>query len=221
MHDLSGGPSAGLGFSISHVAPAEQGWVELLAMGLTFDCAGLRPGPSGPQPAAGTLLGLLDAPLGDVVTIAAGPHLEEAPGMLPVLRVLAGLGARLCDLPGIKAVVWRPAHCWMTASYFSKVVGKWLAGGPFPALGLTTLERDSDGSIYTRGLGLITGQELRFAPDPKLGAADVARIAVRLIHALIEADPLDVAHQFSGPSGETIDVAPQAGQAMLRVTIRR
>ena len=211
----------GIGFSVSHVAPTDQGWIELLAMGLTFDCAGLAPGQSAPVPPPGTLLGLLEAPQGEVVTLAAGPHLGDAPGMQPAVRVLAGLGARLCGLPGVLSAVWRPAHAWMTPSYFRKVVGKWLDGGPFPALGLTTLERDSDGSIYTRGLALMTGQELRFAPDPKLGAADVARIAVRLIHALIETEPLTVAHQFTGPNGETIDVAPLPGMQFLRVTVRR
>lgn len=190
-------------------------------MGLTFDCAGLSPGPSAPQPAQGTLLGLHEAPQGEVVTLAAGPHIEDAPGMQPVVRMLAGLGTRLCELPGVKAAIWRPAHAWMTPSYFHKVVGKWLAGGAFPALGLTTLERDSDGSIYTRGLDLMTGQELRFSPDAKLGAADVARIAVRLIHALIEVEPLETSHQFTGPNGEAIDVAPMADKRFLRVTVRR
>jgi hypothetical protein len=190
-------------------------------MGLTFDCGGLAPGAPGPQPAPGTLLGLLEAPAGEVVTLAAGPHLDDAPGMQPVIRVLAGIGARFCALPGVLSAVWRPAQAWMTPVYFQKVVGKWLAGGPFPALGLTTLERDADGSIYTRGLSLMTGQELRFVPDGRLGAADIARIAVRLIHALIETDPLAAAHQFTGPDGEVIDVSPLADGRWLRVTVRR
>lgn len=203
------------------MAPAAEGWAELLARGLTFDCAGLAPGPTAPRPSPGTLLGLLEAPAGEVITLAAGPHLDDAPGMQPVVRVLAGLGARLCGLPGVLSAVWRPAHAWMTPVYFQKVVGKWLAGGPFPALGLTTLERDSDGSIYTRGLALMTGQELRFAPDARLGAADFARMAVRLIHALIEIEPLALPHQFTGPDGEVIDVAPMADARWLRVTVRR
>lgn len=211
----------GIVFSVSHVAPAEQGWIELLAMGLTFDCAGLAPAASAPEPPTGTLLGLLEAPKGEVVSLAAGPHLGDAPGMQPVVRVLAGLGAQLCGLPGVLSVVWRPAHAWMTPTYFRKVVGKWLADGPFPALGLTTLERDSDGSIYTRGLALMTGQELRFVPDAKLGAADIARIGVRLVHALIETDPLSVPHQFTGPSGAIIDVTPTPGTHFLRVAVRR
>ncbi len=221
LYALSRQDSEGTGFSVSHVAPAADGWAELLAMGLTFDCAGLVPAAAGPKPPAGTLLGLMEEPAGEVVTLAPGPHIEDAPGMLPIVQVLAGVAARLCSLPGVKAVVWQPAQCWMPSAYFAKVVGKWLAGGAFPALGLTTLERGSDGSIYTRGLSLMTGQELSFAPDAKLGAADVARIAVRLIHALIEVDPLEEPHQFTGPDGEVIDVTPQSGNYSLRVTIRR
>ena len=109
----------------------------------------------------------------------------------------------------------------MAPAYFRKMVGKWVEGGAFPALGLTSLEREGDGAIVTRGMSLLTGQELRFEPDRRLGAADIARIAVRLIHALIEVDPLEVAHEFTGPEGEVIDVAPfQSGQ-LLRVTVRR
>lgn len=212
---------AGVPFSISYAARIEDGWAELLAMGLTFDLAGLSPGPAGPAPEAGTLLGLLEAPQGEVLTLAAGPHLGDAAGMIPIVRVLAGIGVRLCALPGVLSAVWRPASAWMTPTYFQKVVGKWLEGGAFPALGLTSLERDSDGSIYTRGLSLLTGQELRFAPDARLGAADYARIGVRLIHALIETDPLTVAHQFTGPDGEAVDVVPSTDGGWLRVSVRR
>lgn len=218
---LGDGDGPGTRFTITHMAPAEDGWVELLASGLTFDCAGLAGGPPGTAPPAGTLLGLLDAPAGETLTLAAGPHLDDAPGMQPVIRTLAGIGVRLCTLPGVLSAVWRPAQAWMTPVYFQKVVGKWLAGGPFPALGLTTLERAGDGAIYTRGLALMTGQELRFSPDARLGAADVARIAVRLVHALIDADPVVDAHQFTGPDGETIDVAPMADPGWLRVSVRR
>lgn len=221
LSQLAADETAGFAFMVSHAPAIETGWAELLAMGLTFDIAGLAPGPAGPEPAQGTLLGLLEAPQGEVVTLAVGPHLGDAAGMLPIVRVLAGIGVRLCSLPEVRSAVWRPASAWMTPTYFQKVVGKWLDGGAFPALGLTSLERDSDGSIYTRGLSLFTGQELRFAPDPRLGAADFARLGVRLIHALIDNDPLEVSHQFTGPDGEAVEVEPSADRAWLRVTVRR
>ena len=48
-HVEHGGPA----FSISHMADASQGWVEVLAEGLTFDCAGLAPAEPAPKPKGG------------------------------------------------------------------------------------------------------------------------------------------------------------------------
>lgn len=213
--------SAGPRFVTSHVPPLAEGWVELLASGLTYDCAGLAPAAPAATPTGGALLGLEQQPAGEAISLSPGPHLVEATGMLPVVRVLAGLGAQLASLPGTTAVIWNPARCWMPPAYFSKVVGNWLADGPFPALGLTSLERESDGAIVSVGLSLLTGQELRFLPDAKLVPADIARIAVRLIHALIERDPLTSPHTFLGPDRETLLVTPSLQGTQLDVTIER
>lgn len=221
LHDIAASSVNDNSFSVSHFAPEGEGWAELLTLGLTFDCIGLSPGPAAPPPPQGTLLGLHEAPEGEALALKPAPHLADAPGLQPIVRGLAGIAVELVELPGVKAVVWHPALAWMLPSYFRKVVGNWLNGGAFPALGLTTLERDRDGSIFTRGLALMTGQELRFAPDPKLGAADIARIAVRLVHSLIEVEPLEVAHEFAGPDGQTIDVVPMTGGHNLLVTVRR
>lgn len=200
--------------------PAE-GWVELLADGLTFDCAALAPANPAPMPSGGALLGLEREPEGEAITLSPGPHLADAMGMLPVVRTLAGIGSQLAALPGCAAVIWNPARCWMPPAYFSKVIGGWLADGPFPALGLTSLERESDGSIVSVGLALMIGKELRFIADAKLVTADLARIAVRLIHALIESGPLTQSHNFLGPDRETLVVTPNLRGTQLDVTIRR
>ena len=208
-------------FALSHVPDPAEGWAELLSAGLTFDCAGLAPAAPVPTPSGGALLGLEKAPEGEAISLSPGPHLADAMGMLPVVRVLAGLGAQLAALPGAAAVIWNPARCWMPPAYFGKVVDNWLADGPFPALGLTSLERTSDGSIVSVGLALLTGQELRFLPDAKLVTADIARIAVRLIHALIESEPLTGPHTFVGPDRETLRVMPNLRGTQLDVTIER
>jgi len=218
---LAEGEVVGTPFTASHLPESADGWIELLAAGLTFDCRGLLPAESEPIPAHEALLGLETRPAGEAISLAPGPHLAEAAGMQPVLRVLAGIGATLAGLPGVTAVAWNPARCWMPPAYFGKVVSSWLAGGPFPALGLTSLQRGRDGSMQTVGLSLLTGQELLFTPDRQLGPADMARIAVRLIHALIEVEPLTAPHQFTGPEGETIDVVPMGQGRQLRVSVRR
>ena len=213
----TGGPR----FAISHQPAPETGWVELLSSGLTYDCAGLAPAAPAATPASGALLGLEEQPGGEAITLTPGPHLADASGMLPVVRVLAGLGAQLAALPGAAAVIWNPARCWMPPAYFCKVVGNWMAEGPFPALGLTSLERKPDGAIVSVGLSLLTGQELRFVPDAKLVAADIARIAVRLIHALIDSERLTAPHTFLGPDRETLLVTPSLQGTQLDVTIQR
>ena len=208
-------------FTISHRPAPDEGWAELLASGLTYDCAGLQPAAPAATLVGGALLGLEQQPVGEAIALSPGPHLADAMGMLPVVRVLAGLGAQLAGLPGVVAVCWNPARCWMPPAYFCKVVDNWLGDGPFPALGLTSLERDGAGSIISVGLGLLIGQELRFVPDAKLVAADIARIAVRLIHALIETGPLTAQHSFLGPDRETLLVTPNLLGTQLDVTIQR
>ena len=208
-------------FSISHEPVPFAGWVELLATGLTFDCSGLEPGAPAAQPGDGALLGLAERPTGEALALAPAPHLADGAGMLPVIRFIAGLGAELTSLPGIKAAVWNPARCWMAPDYYRKFVSAWLNGGAFPALGLTSLQREMDGAIITVGLSLMTGQELRFEPHNGTPPAGIARIAVRLIHALIDSDPITMPYEFAGPEGETFDVVPIQQGRQLRVTMRR
>lgn len=206
-------------FTLSHIASDPEHWVELLAAGLTYDCRGLAPGAPASWPGAGALLGLHEPPPGETITLQPSPHLAEGRGLLPVVRVIAGLGAQLADLPGLVAVHWNPARCWMAPKYFCGVVADWLSGGAFPALGLTSLQRGSDGTMVTAGLDYLIGQELRFEPDRKLVPAAVARIAVRLIHDLVETGPLRREGEFTGPEGEVLRVEPVRQGRQLKVSL--
>jgi hypothetical protein len=211
----------GLRFAISHQPAPGEGWLELLALGMTFDCRGLGPGPGAAVPEAGTLLGLESAPSGQAIALMPAPHLAEGRGLLPVVRVLAGLGAVLAQLPGVQAVCWNPAGSWMAPDYYRKVVADWHDGGAFPALGLTTLRRERNGAMVSQGLELLIGQELRFEPDAELTPAQVARIAVRMIHELIERGALAESGEFTGPEGEALLAVPVRDGAQLRVIVRR
>ncbi len=132
---------------------------------------------------------------------------------------MAGLGVGLCQLPGIRGVYWRPAHCWMTVKYFVGVVEEWLKGGPFPALGLTSLRHASDGGMVSVGLDYLIGQELHFSPNRKLAPAAAARIAVRLVNDLVSAGPLLRTAHLRGPEGELIEVHPSVEGHELQVTV--
>lgn len=209
------------GFSVSHRPSENDGWLELLASGLAFDCTGLAPGSATSRPERGTLLGLDAQPEGEAIALQPGPHLAEGAGLLPVIRVMAGLGARLAAMPGAVAVCWKPAGTWMAPDYFARIVADWLAGGAFPALGLTNLTRESNGAMVSRGLSLLIGQELRFEPDRDLPQAAAARLAIRLVHELIASGPLDHSLELTGPGGELLHAVPVRDGSEVRVMVRR
>ena len=62
----------------------------------------------------------------------------------------------------------------------------------------------------------VTVPEVRILRGP-----GVARIAVRLIHALIESEPLTAPYEFVGPDGEMLDVIPIQQGRQLRVSVRQ
>jgi hypothetical protein len=158
-------------------------------------------------------------PAGEVVSLAPGPHLAGGAGLVPVLRVLAGLGARVADLPDVLAVVWSPAGAWVAPDLFRRSVADWLDGGAFPGLVLTALERERNGAMVSRGLALLTGQELRFEPDKRLPTAAMARLAVRLIHELVQSGPLQQERDFTGPAGEHLLAVPVRDGSELRILV--
>ena len=210
--------TGGASFVLSHRS-SDGSWAELLANGLTFDCKGLMPAPAEPQPPAGPPVGLRSMPAGEVVSLAPGPHLAGGAGLVPVLRVLAGLGARLAGLPNVLAVVWSPAGSWVAPDLFRRSVADWLEGGAFPGLVLTALEQEHNGAMVSRGLALLTGQELRFEPDKRLPTAAMARLAVRLIHELVQSGPLRQERDFTGPAGEHLLAVPVRDGSELRILV--
>ncbi|MFM2271732.1 MAG: hypothetical protein RL702_797 [Pseudomonadota bacterium] len=217
LDTLSRDGGGSLHFSISHQPDPDEGWLELLASGLTFDCRGLAPAPPQPVPPPGALLGLAEAPVGEAVSLSPGPHLLEGGGLLPVVRILVGLGAAMASLPGLRAVVWHPARSWMVPDYFRSIASTWLGGGAFPALGLTTLERHGASGMTSFGLALFTGQELRLEGMAGLAPGAMARIAMRLVHELVLEGPLLEPRDYVGPGGELLHAAPDGRFVSVRL----
>lgn len=219
---LAAGAEAGPArFAISHMPADNHGWLELLISGMAIDCRGLAPAPAEPRPASGAILGLGESPDGEAISLHPGPHLADAVAMLPVVRAVAALAVELAALPGLLAVCWNPAQCWMAPAYFRKVIGDWLAGGPFPALGLTSLHRTAQGAMESRGLAFFTGQELQLPAAAGYTPADQARIAVRLINELVGRDALTQPVELTGPAGEPLVIAPIMAEQKLRVILRK
>ena len=195
-------------------------WLELVIQGLTFDLYGLAPRAPAPLLQARHLFGLSpetrQRPL-EAVTLEPGPHLAGGRQMLPVLRSLALQAAHLAALPGVVAVAWHAAHAWSAPEFFRGGVVRWIEGGAFPALGLAALAPTPAGSIISEGLALFTGQEIELEPRLAEERATGARIALRLMHWLVENGPLDSMETLTGPSGELLRLEPDAAGRLIKV----
>ncbi|MDE2302131.1 MAG: hypothetical protein KGK11_06180 [Sphingomonadales bacterium] len=212
--------AAGLpGFAISHAPAGDQGWLEVIQTGLTFDLTGLAPGKPAPAPRIAHRFGLAaDASLvGEAVALAPTVHLAGGERMLPVVRAGAAIAAALAALDGIVAVCWEPARSAMAPAIFIAAIRGWLGGGAFPALGLAALARNAQGAIESEGLAFFTGQELTIAPGTCDSPREEARLATRLIHQLVESGRLDDAIDIGGVDGERLRIAPQGDKTMLMV----
>lgn len=216
-------------FSISHNpaaihagSPEEHGevWLELLAMGLTFDLRGLAPGNSRALPDAVHRYGL-DASFTPenyaVVTLTPGPHLAAGGLMLPVIRCLAWVAAVLTRLPGVVAVAWHPARSFSEPNYFRDSVMRWIDGGAFPGLGLTALSPTPEGGLHSEGLALFTGQELKLCAGLVADKAEGAKIALRLLHWMVEHGTVTEPQLLTGPSGEALRVEPAPAGDVVKV----
>ena len=136
--------------------------------------------------------------------------------MLPVVRGCVALAAALASATGAAAVVWIPARTAMTTAYFAASIGDWLGGGAFPALGLTALVPTGTGLI-SEGLGFFTGQELETC-----GAdlAYAARMAVRMVHMLVDHGPLVAPARLPGPDGEAVLAEPSGDGRTVRISLQ-
>lgn len=216
--------AAGGAFAISHRPDTqpdgqEPGWLELITTGLTFDLHGLAPGAGGDRFDFAHRYGLgseRSEDAAEVLTLRLGPHLAGAEGLLPVVRAAAGLALALAALPGAEAVGWHPARVLSGTGHFTASVGTWLAGGAFPALGLTALTCSTDGAMTSEGLALLIGQELRLEPASGFSPADDARLAVRLIDRLVGIGPLRTGMTIEPVPGQPVTLEPDRGDRLIR-----
>lgn len=213
-----GEATAGVGFSISH-RPAERPyWLELLALGLTFDLQGLAPGiPAEAAPAAHAFaLPLAEGSGLEPLVLRPGPHLSAGANLVPVIRAMAALACELARLPGLVAVGWLPARAIMSPAYFLQVVTSWLKGGVFPGLGLTALVRLPTGQVRTDGLTFFIGQEILVDPLDGEAPADTAKFVLRLIHDLVENGPYSCG-AVTGPGGVALHCAQMPDRGTIRI----
>ncbi|WEK47145.1 MAG: hypothetical protein P0Y56_02330 [Candidatus Andeanibacterium colombiense] len=197
-------------------------WLELLANGLTFDLKGLAPGSAGPPERHSNLFDLparFNPFRFSAVTLTPGPHLLDGAAMMPVVRSQMWLTAQLARLPGLRAIGWLPARALSGPGHFRRSIGRWLEGGAFPGIGLTALLTVPDGGMQSEGLAFFTGQELRIEPELTADGPRAARIALRLIHELVERGPVEAPESIIGPAGEALRLDPSPNGRFVRVRI--
>lgn len=146
-----------------------------------------------------------------------GPHLLGNNVMMPVMRCLALLAAKLSGLPGVRAVAWHPARTWNSPAHFYGGVERWIEGGVFPGLGLTALAQCENGGIRSEGLALFTGQELYLTPPLAQDRAEGAKLALRLIHWLVENGRLERSEIMTAPDGSPLRLEPLENQSIIEV----
>lgn len=195
-----------------------EGWLELLSTGLTFDLQGLEPASAAPLPPGKHRFGLaasLDLSDNEAIALLPGPHISSRKAMLPVVQAMAALAASIALPLGAEAVCWHSARSWIEPQYFSRMVHSWLAGGAFPALGLTAIERQEDGSLASLGLDYFVGQEVQLEPRDGEAPGDTAKLAVRVIDYLVRNGRLEAARELEGSDGERLLAEPsQSGRTV-------
>jgi len=209
------------GFSLGHLGDLSSGRVELVASGLSFDLSGLAPADSSGIPEIAHRFGEVDpSNLSEVegIRLDVGEHLSGGRALLPVVRTMMGVATRLAGLAGVIAVAWHPARSLMGPGLFRRQIDGWLAGGAFPALGLASLAADDGGGLRSEGLAFFTGQELLIDGTVAGGRQGAARIAVRLIDAMVEQGPITAPVELAGIDGSALLATPAPGGRLVRVS---
>jgi len=205
---------------ISHRPSPDEGWIELLATGLTFDLTGLEPADAAPFPAVAHHFGVSqEAEISrfEAISLVPGPHITSQIAMMPVVRAMVGLAASIALPLSVEGICWHAAQSVMEPQYFSRIAFDWLSGGAFPALGLTAVEEMDDGSVTSRGLAHFTGQEIQIEPRDNEVPAETVKLVVRLIDYMVRNGHLHEPRELEGPGGERLLAEPSQSRQLVRV----
>ena len=71
--------------------------------------------------------------------------------------------------------------------------------------------------MYSEGLALFTGQEVRLEPDMIVDQAEAAKLAVRLLDHLIERGKIEARETIVGPDGSPLQLEPSGNGRFVRI----
>jgi len=215
-------PQAGFGNAgATRPQTNEQGWIELLREGLSFDLHGLAPGTAPAFPAVRHRFDLPLVPTAeayDSLVIVPGPHLAAGARSLPVLKGMLGLARDLTQhFDDLAAAAWAPSCSAIGRRFFESVITAWLDGGPFPALGLIAFEPASDDALQSLGLDFWIGQELRIEAPLSADRVAATRLGIRLVNQLVIVGALLESERIIAPDGTRLVMHPSSDRKLIRV----
>lgn len=195
--------------------------IELLRDGMTYDLIGAAPGPGMAIPKPTHRFGVpqnLDSADVEALSLQPGPHLAPGARTVPVVRTMMGVATMIvAHLPGLRAVAWPAAGTVIGMDFFVSSMTAWLAGGVFPALGLTAFAADPDGGLRSEGLAFLTGQEIRLGRELAEDRAAGVRLGVRLVNQLVGQGRVTDPEAIIGPEGERLTLDPSADTRLISV----
>ena len=195
--------------------------VELLRDGMTYDLVGAAPGPSIAVPSFRHRLGLprdFSEAEAEALSLQPGPHLAPGARTVPVVRTMMSVATMIvAHLPGLRTVAWPAGGTLIGLDFFVSSMTAWIAGGVFPALGLTAFAPEPDGGLRSEGLSYFTGQELVLEPPLAEDRAAGTRLGIRLVNQLVGQGPVTSAEAILGPDGERLTLAPSPDGRTIRV----
>lgn len=195
--------------------------LELLRDGMTYDLVGAAEGAGFAVSPWRHRLGVAaDMAEQDCEALALqpGPHLASGARTLPVVRTMMGVATMIVPhLPELQAVAWPAAGTLIGPDFFVSSMTAWIAGGAFPALGLTAFATDPDHGLRTEGLSFFTGQELRLEPSLAKDRTAGVRLGIRLVNHLVGQGRVSEVEAIIGPEGERLTLDPDVAAHLVSV----
>lgn len=199
----------------------ETVWLELQSGGLTYDLSGLAPGEPICLPQVDNWLGVPETERAErlrCVGLALGPHVRGGQGVVPVLRGLLGIAAKLsAHFAECRGACWAASGTFTSREVFIDLVEHWLGGGAFPAQLFATFSQGTEGALESRGLAYFTGQEIRIEARSTADREQAIMLGLRIVGQLAYRGPVLESEQSMTPDGTPVQLEPSKDGKIIRV----
>jgi hypothetical protein len=151
------------------------------------------------------------------VDIRLGGHVAGGERVPSIIQALLEASRMMGSVLNAHAIMWHPAMVVSGFVYFSEVVADYVAGGAFPVLALVNFKAQADGVIASKGLDLLSGQELQ-VEDCGMDQREIMRRVVRVVHDVAVNGPIQQVVKLDGiEPGEIVQLEPLPECGLLRM----